>query len=181
MKILKLLIVILWMIFCTHFPSLKAVRFTSYHPNDAYGSSTCTASGLCVEDFSLNAQGMYLYDDMVVLATANYQATDTQEEFSLPADYDQYHYYDQIDLIIDQQKVKGIVLDLCGACYWPEDHQRYDVFVKDKDATFDTLGHIVSPFSFHFTRFALGIIAYLTISFIIRKIMLRLRHEKKHI
>lgn len=38
-----------------------------------------------------------------------------------------------------------IVLDHCGASFWDEANQRYDVFVVDEDHVLDTSGKVLTP------------------------------------
>lgn len=173
---------------CTNFSRHQDVRFTSYHPHDAYGSGQCTASGLCIDDFTTNDEGMYLYDNKVVIASANKKATDTADIFILPKNYQDHDYYEVINFTIEDKHYQGIILDLCGACYWPEEYQRYDLFVKDAASAKDRLGTIDSPLSFNFLFFLFGIVAYLGSTYLwkaknltLKRLMLRLKHEKKYL
>lgn len=188
MKIRTIIYFCLLILLCTTFPHHKEVRFTSYHPHDAYGSGTCTASGLCIDDFTTNDEGMYLYDNNVVIASANKKATNTEDRFILPESYQDHDYYEIINFTIEDKHYQGIILDLCGACYWQEGHQRYDIFVKDAASAKDRIGTIDSPSSFNFILFLFGTITYLGISYFckaknltLKRLMLRLKHEKKYL
>jgi hypothetical protein len=125
----------------------QPARFTSYYTGDATGSSSCTASGLCTKDFEIDAQGRYTYHGDLVMATAVASCTASREGVcgqynSLPSGYRQYHLKDRITFVMDGKTCHGIVLDICGACYWPEEKQRYDIFVSGRAAAADLSGTV---------------------------------------
>ena len=128
----------------------QPARFTSYYTGDATGSSSCTASGLCTKDFEIDAQGRYTYHGDLVMATAVASCTASREGVcgqynSLPSGYRQYHLKDRITFVMDGKTCHGIVLDICGACYWPEEKQRYDIFVSGRAAAADLSGTVRTP------------------------------------
>lgn len=128
----------------------QPARFTSYYTGDATGSSSCTASGLCTKDFEIDAQGRYTYHGDLVMATAVASCTASREGVcgqynSLPSGYRQYHLKDRITFVMDGKTCHGIVLDICGACYWPEEKQRYDIFVSGSAAATDLSGTVETP------------------------------------
>lgn len=145
MKKLIIIFVIL-LITVIKLPKSQEVRFTSYYPNDSTGSTNCTAIGYCTSDFKLNEEGFYTFQDKVVLATCVTSCTNSDEgicaAFTLPSHYKQYDFLDTIHMTIDGKAYEGIVLDICGACYWEEDHQRYDIYVEGKDSVIDKIGHV---------------------------------------
>ena len=128
----------------------QPARFTSYYTGDATGSSSCTASGLCTADFQVDVQGRYTYHGDLVMATAVASCTASREGVcgqynSLPAGYRQYRLKDRITFVMDGKTCHGIVLDICGACYWPEEKQRYDIFVSGRAAAADLSGTVRTP------------------------------------
>lgn len=130
----------------TNYDPIK-VRFTSYWEHDGTGSGKCTSSGLCIEDFDLNDNGWYLYQGKVVIATATYvcfYATDgpCSKYNSLPDNYNMYNIYDELIIFIDDQMYEAIVLDSCGASFWEEEHQRYDIFVSNEKSMIDVHGYV---------------------------------------
>lgn len=126
---------------------LQDVRFTSYYVDDPTESGNRTASGLGVEDFKVNDQGWYTYEGKVVVATATEECLKSQygacKKYSkLPEGYQLHRLFDELMLIINGQEYPAIVLDHCGASFWSEDRQRYDVFVVDEDHVIDSPGKI---------------------------------------
>lgn len=104
----------------------KDVIFSNYGTWDSH-SGTITASGLTVNDFKVNTDGMYTYQGKVVLATAN----TTRLPYKLRDGFDSHELYEEIDFVINNKEYSGIVLDVCGTCTWGkqnEDLQRYDIF-----------------------------------------------------
>jgi len=119
----------------------QEVRITSYYPGDSYGSGTVTASGLAVEDFVINEKGWFTYGGMLVMACAtdNYN-----EDAVLPNSYKRYQLGDIITVVIDNVSYKAIIADICGASYWEEKHQRYDLFVSNSDSVIDTQASVLN-------------------------------------
>ena len=118
----------------------ERVVFTSFWPSDATGSGTITHSGLAISDFQLNENNWYTYHGMVVVATATTQCLESSKgscgKYMEPLDT--HHYFDLfsiIQIIVDGKTYDAIVLDSCGACFWDEEYQRVDIFVKDKNAS----------------------------------------------
>ena len=68
-KIITILLIIIFIILSYKPSYYQDVRFTSYHPNDKTGSTKCTASGYCIKSFDINDEGIYTYDDKLVIAT----------------------------------------------------------------------------------------------------------------
>ena len=115
------------------------VIFTNYYVGDGSNSADITASGLTSKDFEVNEDGMYTYQNKVVLATANIERLPRE----LSNSYNSHLLYTEIDFVIDDKQYLGIVLDVCGACYGVqgEDKQRYDVFTT-KNVIGKSLGSI---------------------------------------
>lgn len=114
----------------------ERVLFTSYYPNDSYGSNAMTSSGLTIDDFDVNEQGWFTYKGYVVVATATELCLNVKSgpcgRFNEPKDT--HHYFklfDTLQINVGGKSYKAIVLDSCGACNWDEDLQRVDVFVRD--------------------------------------------------
>lgn len=112
----------------------RTVSFTGYYVHDGTGSGSCTGSGLCTNNFQVNENGWYTYQGKVVIATAtnlclNLTTGVCGQYNSLPAGYNAYDYGDTIWFTLDGKRYEGIVLDTCGASFWQEKYQRYDIFV----------------------------------------------------
>lgn len=112
----------------------KNIMFTAYYTNDGTGSGACTGSGLCTNQFQVNDKGWYTYQGKVVIATATNLClrltTGVCGQYnSLPQGYDAYDYGSVIEFTLDGKRYEGVVLDTCGASFWNEQHQRYDIFV----------------------------------------------------
>ena len=116
------------------------IRITSYFPGDDYGSGTITASGLKVSDFEINENGWFTYHGMLVMACAT---TNYNNDLILPTSYKRYTLGSVITVVIDNVRYKAIIADICGASYWEEDAQRYDLFVKDNESTIDTPARVI--------------------------------------
>ena len=118
----------------------QKIRLTSYYPNDPDGSGTVTASGLSVSDFTINDKGWFEYQGMLVVAcaTPNYK-----EDLILPTNYRRYKLGSVITMVIDKKLYKAIVCDICGASYWNEDLQRYDLYVSNNKSVIDTEALII--------------------------------------
>lgn len=106
--------------------------FTNYYTSDG-SSGNKTASGLTTNDFKVNEDGFYTYQDKVVLATAN----TTRLNWSLYKGYKSHELYEELEFELNDKTYKGIVLDVCGACFGinNESEQRYDIFT-----THDVIG-----------------------------------------
>lgn len=104
------------------------VLVTNYWPGDG-SSGTTTASGLSIEDFEVNEEGMYTFENQVVVATAN---TDRFLN-NLNQDYSTNSLFDELAFTFNGKTYQGIVLDVCGACYGVanESKQRYDIFTVE--------------------------------------------------
>lgn len=125
----------------------KEVRFTSYWVNDGTGSGNCTSSGLCTSDFDVNHKGWFTYQGKVVLASATYKCfyeeTGACGKYnSLPDGYNIHNLHDELTIFIDGEMHDAIVLDSCGASFWEEERQRYDIFVSNEDSKKDIVGYI---------------------------------------
>lgn len=105
----------------------KRVIFTNYGTwaNDV----DMTASGLSSKDFEINEDGMFTYEDKVVLATAN----TTRLSWELKSGYNTHELFEEIEFELNGKKYIGIVVDVCGACFGTEkeNYQRYDIFTID--------------------------------------------------
>lgn len=113
-------------------------RLTSFYANDGYGTGSCTGTGLCENDFQVNENGWYTYQDKLVLATATPYLLNYG--YSLADGIQTYRYYDEITLNIDGISYQGIVLDSCGACMVDN---RIDLFVSNRESVKDTIVEVV--------------------------------------
>jgi len=119
----------------------QEIKITSYYNGDSYNSSNITASGKSIDDFDINENGWYTYKGLLVIACA----TNTYKiNKLLKPDYNRYDFGDKIILIINDVSYKGIILDICGASYWIEEKQRYDLFVSDKESAIYTNARVKS-------------------------------------
>lgn len=117
-------------------------RLTSFWANDSYGTTSCTGSGLCENDFSINDKGWYTYSDKLVLAGATYECLNAKRGScgnwnKRRSDKRYYHYYDTVEIVIDGLSYEGIILDSCGACMYIDGEERLDLFVSGKDYAVD--------------------------------------------
>ena len=105
--------------------SATKVLFTNYGTWDSH-STNKTASTLTTSDFQTNAEGMYTYQGLIVLASAN----TTRLDRPLSAGFNSHELYEKLDFVLNNKEYQGIVLDVCGACFMVEgeDLQRYDIF-----------------------------------------------------
>lgn len=119
----------------------KEVIFSNYGTWDGH-SGNKTASGLTINEFEVNEDGMYTYQNKVVLATANIDRLPRE----LLNSYNSHLLYEEIDFVIDDKQYSGIVLDVCGACYGVlgEDKQRYDIFTTSNSVGLKE-GYIYEP------------------------------------
>lgn len=122
------------------------VRFTSFWPGE--GSGNKTASGLGVEDFRTNAQGWFTYQGKVVVASATEECLESnagacRKYSKLPDGYQLHRLFDELTLLVDGVEYPAIILDHCGASFWDEQHQRYDIYVVDEDHLIDGPGQVV--------------------------------------
>lgn len=118
------------------------IRLTYYYPNDDTGSTETTASGLDIDDFQLNTNGWYTYNDKVVIAAAINRCTLSNQGIcgnynQLPENFNQFNIYDEVTIAIEDVEYPAIILDICGASYWEEEYQRYDIFVKNSSYPID--------------------------------------------
>ncbi|MFR5598917.1 MAG: hypothetical protein ACLTJB_04310 [Holdemania filiformis] len=122
------------------------VRFTSFWPEESSGNKT--ASGLGIEDFGLNAQGWFTYQDKVVVASATEECLESnagacRKYSKLPDGYQLHRLFDELTLLVDGVEYPAIILDHCGASFWDEQQQRYDIYVVDEDHLIDGPGQVV--------------------------------------
>lgn len=101
------------------------ILVTNYYFGDG-SSGKVTASGKKISDFQINDQGMYTYNGMIVIATANQNRLDRE----MKDGYVSHDLYEILDLEIDGTSYSAIVLDVCGSCYGVEGEakQRIDVY-----------------------------------------------------
>lgn len=106
----------------------ESILVTNYWPGDGT-SGEVTASGLSIEDFDINDEGMYTYKDLIVVATANIERLPRP----IYGGYTTHELYDELTLTFNNTTYGAVVLDVCGACYGMpnETNQRYDVFTID--------------------------------------------------
>jgi hypothetical protein len=138
-------VVILILIINSNKTLTQNIRLTYYYPNDPTGSTETTASGLDIEDFNLNEKGWYTYNDKVVIAAAINRCTLSTTGICsnynvIPNNYNQFNIYDEVSIMVENIEYPAIILDICGASYWKEEYQRYDIFVKNKNFPVDSLG-----------------------------------------
>lgn len=128
-------------------PMTIEVRFTSFWPDDGTGSGEVTASGLSIDDFQTNERGWYIHQGKVVLGAATYGCLNATtgacgKYNELPAGYSIHNLYDEVTIFIEGNYYDAIILDACGASFWDEEYQRYDIFVVDEKSATDQLGHV---------------------------------------
>lgn len=109
-------------------------RLTSFYANDGYGTTSCTGSGLCTDDFSVNERGWYEYNGKLVLASATPYLFNYGYNEIPGRRY--FRYYEEIEIIIDGVTYTGIILDSCGASMTVNE-DRLDLFVAEKNAVID--------------------------------------------
>ncbi len=153
--ILTALIIILYLFFLFPKTPDQDVRFTSYYPGDPTGSTSCTASLLCTSSFESDENGRYTYEGKVVVAAAVRSCTESTSGVcayynALPKGFRQYDLFDEITIEIDGRKMDAVVLDICGASYWDESVQRYDLYVRDRSSAQDVSGKVIG--SYHLNK-----------------------------
>lgn len=106
-------------------PKTTDILVTNYYYGDG-SSGKVTASGKKISDFQVNDKGMYTYEGMIVIATANQNRLNRE----INEGFIGHNLYEVLTLEIEGTKYEAIVLDVCGACYGVEGEtkQRYDVF-----------------------------------------------------
>lgn len=130
--------------------------FTYYYPNDATGSSNCTGSNKCIDDFTVDSNGWYYYEyqgkNYLVVAAALEYCRDSSthcgidvSKHGIATKINYYNYYDTLELTISGKKYDAMVLDACGACMWGRQDTRgeelFDIFVQNKSAKIPTSGN----------------------------------------
>ncbi len=138
------------------------VRFTSYYPGDGTGSSSCTASLLCTSSFETDEDGRFTYNGRVVVAAAVRYCTESTSGVcayynALPAGFRQYDLFDEIRIEVNGKKLDAVVLDICGASYWDEEVQRYDIYVKDRASAADVRGKVLGVHRLNVPLFAVSL------------------------
>lgn len=115
------------------------VYFTNYHLGDGSSGFT-TASGLRILDFDVNNEGMYTYEDKVVVATANM----ARLQRGINEGYKSHELYEEFTILLNDKEYQAIVLDVCGACYGMFDEflQRYDIFTT-KNVIGKVIGQVI--------------------------------------
>lgn len=118
----------------------KDVRATYYYPNDSTSSTTCTASGKCTKDFSINDKGWYTYQGRVVVATAMTYCLDKTTgicgKWNTAYTNTQYFsMYDHLSITVDGITYPAIALDLCGTAM--NGDNKVDIFVSAHDYGYD--------------------------------------------
>jgi len=91
-------------------------RMTSYYPEEG---ETMTASGLGINNFEINNNGWFTYDNKLVIATASTRLGYTNMRT--------YNLYDELIININGIDYDAIVLDVCGAC---QKDNRIDLFAS---------------------------------------------------
>lgn len=106
-------------------------RLTSYYPAE---DTDCTGSGKCSWDFQVNDKGWYTWNGKIVLAAAT---TYLQKSFGYVEGKKYFKYYDEVDVTIDGNTYRGIILDSCGACMKVTYEERLDLFVNSGENAID--------------------------------------------
>lgn len=108
-----------------------AFRLTSYYPEE---DTDCTGSGKCSWDFQVNDKGWYTWNGKIVLAAAT---TYLQKSFGYVEGKKYFKYYDEVDVTIDGNTYRGVILDSCGACMKVTYEERLDLFVNSSKNAID--------------------------------------------
>lgn len=106
-------------------------RLTSYYPAE---DTDCTGSGKCSWDFQVNDKGWYTWNGKIVLAAAT---TYLQKSFGYVEGKKYFKYYDEVNVTIDGNTYRGIILDSCGACMKVTYEERLDLFVNSGENAID--------------------------------------------
>lgn len=124
-------------------------QYTYYYPSDATGSSNCTSSHKCIDDFTTDSNGWYHYNyngkDYLVIAAALKKCRDDVnhcginiQKHGMSTTINYYDLYDTLKLTIDGKNYDALVLDACGACMWGRQDDRgqelFDIFVQNGSA-----------------------------------------------
>lgn len=122
-------------------PRSKQYRLTSYYTEDGYGTTSCTGSGKCTNDFQVNENGWYTYKGKLVVAAATYECLNSSYgacgKWNTPVEGRKYFkYYEEIQVVIDGTTYDAIVLDSCGASMYL-DEDRIDLFVTNSSSAID--------------------------------------------
>lgn len=122
-------------------PRSKQYRLTSYYTEDGYGTTSCTGSGKCTNDFQVNDKGWYTYNGKLVVAAATYECLNSSYgacgKWNTPvAGRKYFRYYEEIQVVIDGITYDAIVLDSCGASMYL-DEDRIDLFVSNSSSAID--------------------------------------------
>ena len=119
----------------TQLKNSNKYRLTSFYANDGYGTGSCTGTGLCAKDFSINEKGWYTYDGYLVLAGATEELLRSWKIERNP-DKHYFRYYDKVNLEIDGITYQGIIIDSCGSCTKLNEN-RIDLFVSNSSSVVD--------------------------------------------
>ncbi len=124
----------------------NAVRFTSYWVGDGSSADT-TSSGLNSKDFEVNENGWYTYQNKVVLAAATDICLEAKtgacgKYNELPEGYNLHSLYDELTIYVDEVAYDAIILDSCGASFWQEEYQRYDLYISSDKYLTDIKGYV---------------------------------------
>lgn len=125
----------------------QTVKYTNFYVGDSTGSGAGTSVGLSTRDFGVNEKGWYTYNGKVVIATATNLCLEIQSGpcaryNSLPAGFNAYNLWDELDIVVDGRKYEAVVLSSCGACFWNEKHQRVDIFVSNSGKFGTKIGEV---------------------------------------
>lgn len=103
-------------------------RITYYYSGDDMNSTSCTGSGLCINDFQVNDKGWYTYQGKLVIAAGTTYLLNYNFPYTEGRKY--FRYYDEITLTVDGIEYQGIILDSCGASM-TSSNNIIDLFVSD--------------------------------------------------
>ena len=113
-----------------YIPKTYTTRMTSFYTDDECNTGSVTASGLSTNDFDINSNGWYTYQNKLVIATASYKL----KNWTMTDQAHPYNLYDELVINIDGINYNTIVLDVCGYCMW---YNRIDLFVSNKQSAID--------------------------------------------
>lgn len=113
-----------------YIPKTYTTRMTSFYTDDECNTGSVTASGLSTNDFDINSNGWYTYQNKLVIATASYKL----KNWTMTDQAHPYNLYDELVINIDGVNYNAIVLDLCGMC---NIYNRIDLFVSNAQSVID--------------------------------------------
>lgn len=107
---------------------------TTFYSGDGYGTGSCTGSGLCEKDFTINDKGWYMYKGRLVLAGATRYLLKHGYKEQPGKKY--FTYGENVIIVIDGVSYPGTIWDSCGACT-SSSKNIIDLFVNGRKAVID--------------------------------------------